>query len=331
MRKVIVLVMTLCMILVLCACGQQTAPAVESTVAAENKAANTTGAYNIWVCDKSAVHQYHRTLKLGCEAAAKDLGVSLTYDAPAVSGDAAAQLDMFATAVAAKPDAICIGAIDQEAVVATMQKAKDAGIPIFCYDNGVNSDIPVTTLATNDIDATRTLAEKIGEGCGGEGGVLVIGHDQTSKNGVERTDGFIDALGELYPNMEILDVQYSNDAAVVTEIAKSMITTYPDAAVIYGTCDNVINGILNAVSELGVEGKIKVIGYDSGKQQTDAVRVGTIFGSITQAPYSQGYDIVNYAVDYLNGKDIPASINATYYFYNAQNIDDPEIAQCLYD
>ena len=212
-----------------------------------------------------------------------------------------------------------------------MQKAKDAGIPIFCYDNGVNSDIPVTTLATNDIDATRTLAEKIGEGCGGEGGVLVIGHDQTSKNGVERTDGFIDALGELYPNMEILDVQYSNDAAVVTEIAKSMITTYPDAAVIYGTCDNVINGILNAVSELGVEGKIKVIGYDSGKQQTDAVRVGTIFGSITQAPYSQGYDIVNYAVDYLNGKDIPASINATYYFYNAQDIDDPEIAQCLYD
>ena len=73
MRKVIALVMTLCMILVLCACGQQTAPAVESTVAAENKAANTTGAYNIWVCDKSAVHQYHRTLKLGCEAAAKDL------------------------------------------------------------------------------------------------------------------------------------------------------------------------------------------------------------------------------------------------------------------
>lgn len=48
MRKVIALIMTLCMILVLCACGQQTAPAAESTAAAENKAANTTGAYNIW-------------------------------------------------------------------------------------------------------------------------------------------------------------------------------------------------------------------------------------------------------------------------------------------
>ena len=138
MRKVIALIMTLCMILVLCACGQQTAPAAESTAAAENKAANTTGAYNIWVCDKSAVHQYHRTLKLGCEAAAKDLGVNLTYDAPAVSGDAAAQLDMFATAVAAKPDAICIGAIDQEAVVATMQKAKDAGITTVVFDRGGN-------------------------------------------------------------------------------------------------------------------------------------------------------------------------------------------------
>lgn len=294
-------------------------------------AEETAESYNIWVCDKSAVHQYHRTLKLGCEAAAEDLNVELTYDAPAVSGDAAAQLDMFATAVAAKPDAICIGAIDQEAVVATMKQAEAAGIPVFCYDNGVNSDIPITTLATNDIEATRTLAEKTGEGCEGKGGVLVIGHDQTSKNGVERTNGFIDALKELYPDMEILDVQYSNDAAVVTEIAKSMMTAYPDAAVIYGTCDNVVNGILNAVAELGMEGKIKVIGYDSGKQQTDAIRAGTVFGSITQAPYSQGYDIVKYAVDYLNGEEIPQAIDATYYFYNADNIDEPDIAQCLYD
>lgn len=325
MKKRFTLVLALCMIFALCACGQGEAPA------AETPAAETGSQYKIWVCDKSAIHQYHRTLMLGCQAAAEEFNVELTYDAPAVSGDAAAQLDMFATAVAAKPDAICIGAIDQEAVGAIMEQAKAAEIPIFCYDNGVNSDVPVTTLATNDIEATRTLAQKIGEGCDGDGGVLVIGHDQTSKNGVERTNGFIDALGELYPEMEILDVQYSNDAAVVTEIAKSMMTTYPGAEVIYGTCDNVINGILNAVAELGLEGKIKVIGYDSGKQQTDAVRAGTIFGSITQAPYSQGYDIVKYAVDYLNGETIPETINATYYFYNAENIDDAEIAQCLYD
>lgn len=319
MKKTATCISMLCLGTILCAAVQPAA-----VYAAE-------GPYNIWVCDKSAVHQYHRTLKLGCEAAAEEFNVELTYDAPAVSGDAAAQLDMFATAVAAKPDAICIGAIDQEAVVATMQQAEEAGIPIFCYDNGVNSDIPVTTLATNDIAATHTLAEKIGEECNGEGGVLVIGHDQTSKNGIDRTEGFIDALGELYPDMEILDVQYSNDAAVVTEIAKSMMTAYPDAAVIYGTCDNVVNGILNAVAELGVEGTIKVIGYDSGKQQTDAVREGTVFGSITQAPYAQGYDIVKYAVDYLNGEEIPETIDATYYYYDAENIDDPDIAQCLYE
>ena len=307
----------------------EAADSKEDTGAAED--VKTQGTYEIWVCDKSAVHQYHRTLKLGCEAAAEELGVNLTYDAPAVSGDAAAQLDMFETAIAAKPDAICIGAIDQEACVAGMEKAQNAGIPIFCYDNGVNSDIPITTLATNDLEATRTLAEKIGEELDGKGGILIIGHDQTSKNGQERTNGLIDALTELYPDIEVLDVQYSNDAAVVTEIAKSMMTTYADADVIYGTCDNVVNGILNAVAELGAEGKIKVIGYDSGKQQTDAVRSGTVFGSITQAPYSQGYDIIKYAVDYLNGEEIPKEIDATYYFYNAENIEDPDVAQCLYD
>lgn len=143
---------------------EQSSPAGGSEAAASEENAGATEdtdgqeAYEIWVCDKSAVHQYHRTLKLG---------VNLTYDAPAVSGDAAAQLDMFETAIAAKPDAICIGAIDQEACVAGMEKAQSAGIPIFCYDNGVNSGIPVTTLATNDLEATHTLAEKIGEELGG--------------------------------------------------------------------------------------------------------------------------------------------------------------------
>lgn len=108
-------------------------------------------------------------------------------------------------------------------------------------------------------------------------------------------------------------------------------TTHSDAKFIYGTCDNVVNGILNAVAELGMEGKILVAGYDSGKQQTDAIRSGTVFGSITQAPYSQGYDIVKYAVDYLNGKTIEKKVDATFYFYNKDNIDEPEIAQCLYD
>ena len=181
MKKFLAMLCALVIVFTMAACGEDT-PASSPLDSSGGGGLNAgEAAYNIWVCDKSAVHQYHRTLKLGCEAAAADLNVNLTCDAPAVSGDAAAQLDMFATAVAAKPDAICIGAIDQEAVVATMEQAKEAGIPVFCYDNGVNSDIPITTLATNDIAATRTLAEKIGAGCGGEGGVLVIGHDQTSK------------------------------------------------------------------------------------------------------------------------------------------------------
>ena len=40
---------------------------------------------------------------------------------------------------------------------------------------------------------------------------------------------------------------------------------------------------------------------------------------------------MKYAVNYLNGEEIPEKIDATYYFYNAENIDEPDVAQCLYD
>lgn len=124
MKKFLAMLCALVIVFTMAACGEDT-PASSPLDSSGGGGLNEgEAAYNIWVCDKSAVHQYHRTLKLGCEAAAADLNVNLTYDAPAVSGDAAAQLDMFATAVAAKPDAICIGAIDQEAVVATMEQAR---------------------------------------------------------------------------------------------------------------------------------------------------------------------------------------------------------------
>ena len=43
---------------------------------------------------------------------------------------------------------------------------------------------------------------------GGEGEVAVIVHDQTSRTGIDRRDGFLNRMAEAYPNITIVDVQY---------------------------------------------------------------------------------------------------------------------------
>ena len=53
-----------------------------------------------------------------------------------------------------------------------------------------------------------------------------------------------------------------------------MIQANPNLKGYFGANEGSIKGVLNAVTELGMEGKLIIIGYDSGKQQIDAINSG---------------------------------------------------------
>ena len=85
------------------------------------------------------------------------------------------------------------------------------------------------------------------------------------------------------------------------------------------------------MKELDLIGKIVVIGYDSGKQQLDAIRSGEEAGAITQDPIGIGYKAVEAAVKAIKGQKVPKSIDTGFHWYDKTNIDDPAIAAVLYN
>ncbi len=186
-----------------------------------------------------------------------------------------------------------------------MERAQEEGIPVVGFDSGIDSDIPVTTAATDNIAAAALAADKMAEFIGGSGQVAVIVHDQTSRTGIDRRDGFLNQMAEKYPDIEVVDVQYgAGDQLKSTDLAKAIIEAHPDLKGFFGANEGSIIGVMNAVAETGKEGEIVVIGYDSGQQQTDAIRSGVVAGSITQDPIGIGYKCVEAAVKALNGEDI---------------------------
>lgn len=88
-------------------------------------------------------------------------------------------------------------------------------------------------------------------------------------------------------------------------------------------------GVLNGAREM--KRKIVIIGYDSGKQQKDAIRSGTMAGAITQNPVGIGYKTVEAAVKALKGEKLPKVIDTGFYWYDKSAIDDPKIAAVLCD
>jgi len=74
-----------------------------------------------------------------------------------------------------------------------------------------------------------------------------------------------------------------------------------------------------------------LIGYDSGKEQMDAIRSGLMAGAITQNPIGIGACVVDSAVKALKGEKLPTNIDTGFYWYDKTNIDDPKIAAVLYN
>lgn len=280
---------------------------------------------------KGFQHQFWQAVKSGAEQAAEEYGVTITFEGPDNETMVDRQIDMLAAALANNPKAIGFAALDSQAAIPLLKQADEKGIPIIAFDSGVDSDIPVSTATTDNQAAAALAADKMAEMIGGKGKVAVVAHDQTSRTGIDRRDGFVNRIAEKYPDIEVVTVQYGQgDHLKSTEVTKAILTANPDLNGIFGTNEGSAIGVVNGVQELGSEGLV-IIGYDSGKAQKDAIKSGLMAGAITQNPVGIGYETVKAAVAAMKGEEVPALIDTGFYYYDASNIDDPKIAAVLYD
>jgi ribose transport system substrate-binding protein len=286
--------------------------------------------YDIALISKGFQHQFWQAVKAGADQAAKELGVTVTFEGPDSETQVDRQIDMLAAALARKPDAIGFAALDSQAAIPLLQQAKDAGIPVIAFDSGVDSDIPLTTATTDNVAAAALAADAMAGLIGEEGKIAVVAHDQTSRTGIDRRDGFLNEIKAKYPKIEVVTVQYGGgDQLASTEITKSILLANPDLKGIFGTNEGSAIGVANGVRELN--SKVVIIGFDSGAAQKQAIRDGLMAGAITQNPVGIGYQTVQAAVAALKGETLPKIIDTGFYYYDAKTMDEPAIAAVLYD
>jgi len=279
---------------------------------------------------KGFQHQFWQAVKSGALQAAKDYRVKVTFEGPETEAMIDKQIDMLSAAIAKKPAALGFAALDSKAALPLLKKAQAEKIPVVAFDSGVDSDIPVTTAATNNKAAASLAADKLAELIGKEGEVAVVAHDQTSRTGIDRRDGFLERMKTAYPKIKVVTVQYGEgDQLKSTEVTKSILQGYPKLKGLFGTNEGSAIGVVNGVREM--KRKVVIVGYDSGKQQKDAIRSGLMAGAITQNPVGIGYRTVEAAVKATKGETLPKIIDTGFYWYDKTNIDDPKVAAALYD
>lgn len=131
-------------------------------------------------------------------------------------------------------------------------------------------------------------------------------------------------------------VPASADATDVASAATALLNKYESDNILGFFCSNeaTAKGLLAATND-GTElpskySRLKVVGFDAGEAQKNAVRNEYFIGSVTQDPYSIGFKAVELAFKAYSGEAV-ADVDTGAKFYNKDNMDDADISGLLYD
>lgn len=370
MKKILsTLALTLVLSVALTSCATGTTATTTTAPAATTAAAGeaTKAAKDIYipVISKGLQHQFWQVVKKGADDAAAKYGITITFEGPASESEIAAQVTMLDSAIAKKPDAICLAALSTDSVTDQLNKCLASKIPVIGFDSGVPGapEGSIYANASTDNNAAGALAATSmypaiqalvkAATVAAPVRIAVLSQDATSESVKGRTKGYLDKMLELVKADGIADVavvghdMYKNDvaeksAAVIIDVAVSATTAAADLATagsallnkspiaIYGSNESAANGILDASNEGADLGKIVAVGFDAGIRQKTAVRAGYFLGSITQDPYNIGYQAVELAYKAVRGEAV-ANVDTGAKFYTAANIEDPSIIDLVYD
>lgn len=284
----------------------------------------------IYLVSKGFQHRFWQAVREGAEQAGEEYNYTIEFVGPQAETQVTEQLNMLRTAIDSDPAAIGLAALDTGAAEDLLNEIDAAGIPLIAFDSGVESDIPLTTVSTDNYAAAEEAARNMIELIGGEGTVGLVCHDQTSQTGQQRCNGFQEYMAENAPDVTVLEPQIAGEVGLAANAALAMIQANPEMVGLYGTNEAAASGAVQGAIESG-NTELVVVGFDSGQTQLKAIRDGQQAGAVTQAPVLMGYETVVAAIRAINGEELPEVIDSGFQWYDASNMDDPEVAANLYE
>ena len=157
----------------------------------------------IAVIPKATSHMFWLTVQQGAFDAGREFNVDILWNGPATETDFSRQIQIMDSMIAQHVDGIALAAGDRNALVASVDRAAAAHIPVTVFDSGLDSTNYVSYVATDNVEAGRAAARALIELLGGKGKIGVILHAPGSASTMDRERGFTETMAAEGP-------EYSN-------------------------------------------------------------------------------------------------------------------------
>jgi ribose transport system substrate-binding protein len=283
----------------------------------------------IAVIVKSTQHEFWQAVKKGAEDAGKKEGYEVQFKGASTETAVGEQVNIVEDAINQQVSSIVLAASDTQALVPSIQRATQSGIPVITIDSGVKSDLPKSHVATDNRAAAGIAAEKMAQLIHQEGKVAIVNFVAGAASAVDREEGFKSVISK-YPNIHIINTFYSDgDQDKAYSIALDILNSNPDIKGIFCANEGAAVGVAKAIKSAGKAGKVTVIGFDSSKDEISFIKNGVMNGTVVQNPYQIGYQGVELAVKVINKKPVEKRIDTGATYVDKNNINNPEIEKLV--
>jgi ribose transport system substrate-binding protein len=287
----------------------------------------------IAVIPKGTTHIYWKTVRLGAEAAAKELNVDMVWKGPVKENDRGDQIAIVQQFVTEGVSGIVLAPLDADALVSPVQDAMAKNIPVVVIDSALKAapgkDF-VSFVATNNHQAGFMGGEQLAKLLNGKGKVVLLRYEAGSASTDEREAGFLEAIAK-YPGLTVISKEQFGGATQDQSktVSMNMMDTLTAANGIFCPNESTTMGMLGALEQGQLAGKVKFVGFDATPALVDALRSKEIDVLIAQDPYKMGYEGLKACVNAIRKQPVEQNIDTGTAVVTLANVDTPAIQKVL--
>ena len=121
--------------------------------------------HRIAVIPKGTTHEFWKSVHAGAAQAAKEAGnVEIFWKGPLQENDAEGQINVVQEFITKRVHDLVLAPLDSQALVGSVQDAKQQGIPTVIFDSGLaDESIVVSYVATDNYDGGALAARRLAE------------------------------------------------------------------------------------------------------------------------------------------------------------------------
>lgn len=260
------------------------------------------GPYRVYLIAKSSQTEFWKSVFAGANAAKSEYNVDLTILSPETEEEYELQNDYIRQAIRAGADAIVFSAISYTQNAQAIDEAVAAGIKVVVIDSDVDSEGVSVRIGTDNVAAGRICGTAALETDFQKLVVGIVNCYAETQNCQERETGFREVLRTDARVKGIYTVNVATDAEEARLAAKRLVSDHPEINVLVGFNEPLAVGTAQAVKELGMDGKIYTVVFDSNIQCIELLQTGAVSALIVQNPYAMGYLGIEKAWQALHGQ-----------------------------